>query len=186
MSRQKKALVCGAGGFIGGHLVNRLKEEGYWVRAVDLKENEFGNMNADECAPGELRDVHFVEQVVTSALDVVYQLAADMGGAGFVFTGDNDSDIMHNSALCNLHVLEEVKEKKIPKVFYSSSACIYSEYNQMDPDNPKCSEESAYPAAPDSAYGWEKIICERLYHTYQSNIVLQVKIECIYVTFAIL
>lgn len=176
MSRQKKALVCGAGGFIGGHLVNRLKEEGYWVRAVDLKENEFGNMNADEFVQGDLRDVHFVEQVVTSDLDEVYQLAADMGGAGFVFTGDNDSDIMHNSALCNLHVLEEVKEKKIPKVFYSSSACIYPEYNQMDPDNPKCSEESAYPAAPDSEYGWEKLFSERLYLTYQRNHGIQVKI----------
>ena len=176
MSRQKKALVCGAGGFIGGHLVNRLKEEGYWVRAVDLKENEFGNMNADEFVQGDLRDVHFVEQVVTSDLDEVYQLAADMGGAGFVFTGDNDSDIMHNSALCNLHVLEEVKDKKIPKVFYSSSACIYPEYNQMDPDNPKCSEESAYPAAPDSEYGWEKLFSERLYLTYQRNHGIQVKI----------
>lgn len=176
MSRQKKALVCGAGGFIGGHLVNRLKEEGYWVRAVDLKENEFGNMNVDEFVQGDLRDVHFVEQVVTSDLDEVYQLAADMGGAGFVFTGDNDSDIMHNSALCNLHVLEEVKEKKIPKVFYSSSACIYPEYNQMDPDNPKCSEESAYPAAPDSEYGWEKLFSERLYLTYQRNHGIQVKI----------
>lgn len=176
MSRQKKALVCGAGGFIGGHLVNRLKEEGYWVRAVDLKENEFGNMNADEFVQGDLRDVRFVEQVVTSDLDEVYQLAADMGGAGFVFTGDNDSDIMHNSALCNLHVLEEVKEKKIPKVFYSSSACIYPEYNQMDPDNPKCSEESAYPAAPDSEYGWEKLFSERLYLTYQRNHGIQVKI----------
>src|SRR5690625_1731375 len=140
MSRQKKALVCGAGGFIGCHLVKRLKEEGSSVRAVDLKENEFGNMNADEFVQGDLRDVRFVEQVVTSDLDEVYQLAADMGGAGFVFTGDNDSDIMHNSALCNLHVLEEVKEKKIPKVFYSSSACIYPEYNQMDRSEEHTSE----------------------------------------------
>src|SRR5690625_1144108 len=176
MSRQKKALVCGAGGFIGGHLVNRLKEEGYWVRAVDLKENEFGNMNADEFVQGDLRDVRFVEQVVTSDLDEVYQLAADMGGAGFVFTGDNDCDIMHNSALCILHVLEEVKEKKIPKLFYSSSACIYPEYNQMDPDNPKGTEESAYPAAPDSEYGREKLFSERLYLTYQRNHGIQVKI----------
>lgn len=173
---QKKALVCGAGGFIGGHLVNRLKEEGYWVRGVDLKENEFGNENADEFIKGDLRNADFVKQVITSDLDEVYQLAADMGGAGFVFTGDNDSDIMHNSALCNLHVLEEVKKKNISKIFYSSSACIYPEYNQMDPDNPKCSEESAYPAAPDSEYGWEKLFSERLYLTYQRNHGIQTKI----------
>lgn len=176
MRTQKKALVCGAGGFIGGHLVNRLKDEGYRVRGVDLKENEYGNMNADEFIRGDLRDADFVKQVVTSDLDEVYQLAADMGGAGFVFTGDNDSDIMHNSALCNIHVLEEVKNKKIPKIFYSSSACIYPEYNQMDPDNPKCSEESAYPAAPDSEYGWEKLFSERLYLTYQRNHGIETKI----------
>lgn len=176
MSNQKKALVCGAGGFIGGHLVNRLKEEGYWVRGVDLKENEFGNMNSDEFLKGDLRDAEFVEKVVTPDLDEVYQLAADMGGAGFVFTGNNDSDIMHNSALCNLHVLEEVKKKSISKVFYSSSACIYPEYNQMDPDNPECSEDSAYPAAPDSEYGWEKLFSERLYLTYQRNHSIQTKV----------
>lgn len=169
MTNSKKALVCGAGGFIGGHLVNRLKEEGYWVRGVDLKENEFGNMNADEFILGDLRDVEVVRQVVTSDLDEIYQLAADMGGAGFVFTGDNDSDIMHNSALCNLHVIEEAKTKDVPKIFYSSSACIYPEYNQMDPDNPECSEESAYPAEPDSEYGWEKLFSERLYLTYRRN-----------------
>lgn len=169
MAKQKRALVCGAGGFIGGHLVNRLKDEGYWVRGVDLKENEFGNMNADEFVIGDLRDADVVSQVVTPDLDEVYQLAADMGGAGFVFTGDNDSDIMHNSALCNLHVIEEVKNKGIGKTFYSSSACIYPERNQLDPDNPKCSEESAYPAEPDSEYGWEKLFSERLYQTYRRN-----------------
>jgi len=173
---KKKALVCGAGGFIGGHLVNRLKVEGYQVRGVDLKENEFGNMNADEFILGDLRDTEVVEEVVTNDLDEVYQLAADMGGAGFVFTGDNDSDIMHNSALCNLHILEEAKNKGIPKIFYSSSACIYPEYNQMDPDNPKCSEESAYPAEPDSEYGWEKLFSERLYLTYMRNHGIDVKV----------
>lgn len=172
----KKALVCGAGGFIGGHLVNRLKKEGYWVRGVDLKENEFGNRNANEFILGDLRDINVVKKVVSDDLDEVYQLAADMGGAGFVFTGDNDSDIMHNSVLCNLNVLEEVKEKGIAKIFYSSSACMYPEYNQMDPDNPKCSEDSAYPAAPDSEYGWEKLFSERLYLTYHRNHGIDVKV----------
>jgi len=176
MGKQKKALVCGAGGFIGGHLVNRLKEEGYWVRGVDLKENEFGNMNADEFIIGDLRDADVVEKVVTSDLDEVYQLAADMGGAGFVFTGDNDSDIMHNSALCNLHVIEEIKKNGIEKSFYSSSACIYPERNQLDPDNPMCSEDSAYPADPDSEYGWEKLFSERLYLTYRRNHNIDAKI----------
>ncbi|WP_306012710.1 MULTISPECIES: NAD-dependent epimerase/dehydratase family protein [unclassified Allomuricauda] len=172
----KKALVCGSGGFIGGHLVNRLKQEGYWVRGVDLKDNEYGNNNADEFIIGDLRDINVVKKVVTEDLDEVYQLAADMGGAGFVFTGDNDSDIMHNSALCNLNVLEEVKNKEIKKIFYSSSACMYPEYNQMDPDNPKCSEDSAYPAAPDSEYGWEKLFSERLYLTYHRNHGIEVRI----------
>ncbi|MEX0929821.1 MAG: NAD-dependent epimerase/dehydratase family protein [Balneolales bacterium] len=173
---KKKALVCGAGGFIGGYLVNRLKKEGYWVRGVDLKENEYGNRNADEFIIGDLRDPLLVAAVVSDDLDEVYQLAADMGGAGFVFTGDNDSDIMHNSALCNLNVLEEAKNKGIAKIFYSSSACIYPEYNQMDPANPKCSEESAYPAAPDSEYGWEKLFSERIYLTYQRNHGMDVKV----------
>ncbi|WP_425390059.1 NAD-dependent epimerase/dehydratase family protein [Ekhidna sp.] len=172
----KKALVCGAGGFIGGHLVKRLKEEGYWVRGVDLKENEYGNIASDEFIIGDLRDMKTVAEVVTSDLDEVYQLAADMGGAGFVFTGDNDSDIMHNSALCNLNVLDEVKTKGIKKIFYSSSACMYPEYNQMDPDNPKCSEDSAYPAAPDSEYGWEKLFSERLYLTYNRNHGIEVRV----------
>lgn len=172
----KKALVCGAGGFIGGHLVNKLKEEGYWVRGIDLKENEYGNGNSDEFIVGDLRDIKTVNSVVTEDLDEVYQLAADMGGAGFVFTGDNDSDIMHNSALCNLNVLEEVKKKGVKKIFYSSSACMYPEYNQMDPDNPKCNEDSAYPAAPDSEYGWEKLFSERLYLTYHRNHGIDVRV----------
>jgi nucleoside-diphosphate-sugar epimerase len=167
--KERKALVCGAGGFIGGHLVNRLKSEGYWVRGVDLKENEYGNGNADEFITGDLRDPKLTEEVVSDDLDEIYQLAADMGGAGFVFTGENDAAIMHNSALINLNVLEEAKRKKIKKIFYSSSACMYPEYNQLDPDNPKCSEDSAYPAAPDSEYGWEKLFSERIYLTYQRN-----------------
>jgi GDP-D-mannose 3',5'-epimerase len=173
---QKKALVCGAGGFIGGHLVNRLKQEGYWVRGVDLKENEYGNGNADEFIIGDLRDPAIVTDVITADLDEIYQLAADMGGAGFVFTGENDAAIMHNSALINLNVLEEVKKKAIKKIFYSSSACMYPEYNQLDPDNPKCSEDSAYPAAPDSEYGWEKLFSERLYLTYHRNHGIEVRV----------
>ena len=172
----KKALVCGAGGFIGGHLVKRLKEEGYWVRGIDLKENEYGNTDSDDFVVGDLRNPLVCKEVITSDLDEIYQLAADMGGAGFVFTGDNDSDIMHNSALCNLNVLEEAKLKGVKKIFYSSSACMYPEYNQMDPDNPKCSEDSAYPAAPDSEYGWEKLFSERLYLTYQRNHNIDVKV----------
>lgn len=165
----KKALVCGAGGFIGGHLVNRLKSEGYWVRGVDIKENEYGNNNADEFILGDLRNPAVAAEVVTEDLDEIYQLAADMGGAGFVFTGTNDAAIMHNSVLCNLNILDAAKNKGVKRIFYSSSACMYPEYNQMDPDNPKCSEDSAYPAAPDSEYGWEKLFSERLYLTYQKN-----------------
>jgi len=173
---QKKALVCGAGGFIGGHLVNRLKDEGYWVRGVDLKENEYENGDADEFIIGDLRDVKLVEEVITSDLNEIYQLAADMGGAGFVFTGENDAAIMHNSALINLNVLEEAKKKGVKKTFYSSSACMYPEYNQLDPDNPKCSEDSAYPAAPDSEYGWEKLFSERLFFAYHRNYGLEVRV----------
>lgn len=172
----KKALVCGAGGFIGGHLVNRLKQEGYWVRGVDIKANEFGNNSSDEFICGDLRLPGVVHDVVTADLDEIYQLAADMGGAGFVFTGEHDADIMHNSCMVNLNMLEAAKNKAIPKIFYSSSACIYPEYNQLDPDNPKCSEDSAYPAAPDSEYGWEKLFSERLYLTYQRNFGIQVRV----------
>lgn len=173
---KKKALVCGAGGFIGGHLVSRLKKEGYWVRSTDLKENEYGNNGADEMILGDLRNPEMAAAVVTSDLDEIYQLAADMGGAGFVFTGEHDAAIMHNSATINLNVLEEAKNKKIPKIFYSSSACMYPEYNQLDPDNPTCSEDSAYPAAPDSEYGWEKLFSERLFLSYQRNHGIQVRI----------
>lgn len=172
---KKKALVCGAGGFIGGHLVNRLKSEGYWVRAVDLKENEYDNDAADEFIIGDLRDPVFTNKVV-NGVDEVYQLAADMGGAGYIFTGYHDADVMHNSAMCNLNVLEAMRQNGIKKVFYSSSACMYPEHNQLDPHNPKCSEDSAYPAAPDSEYGWEKLFSERLYFAYNRNYGFEAKV----------
>lgn len=172
----KKALVCGAGGFIGGHLVKQLKSDGYWVKGIDLKNNEYGNDSADEFVVGDLRNPKVVANVITENLDEVYQLAADMGGAGFVFTGDNDAQIMHNSALINLNVLEEVRLKGVSKIFYSSSACVYPEYNQMDPNNPTCVESTAYPADPDSEYGWEKLFSERLYLSYAKNYGLQVRI----------
>lgn len=165
----KKALVCGAGGFIGGHLVNRLKAEGYWVRGVDLKENEFGNRNADDFVLGDLRDQELCRSLFDRPFDEVYQLAADMGGAGYIFTGLNDANVMHNSATINLNIVDLCQKHGVGKVFYSSSACIYPEYNQLDPDNPKCSEDSVYPAAPDSEYGWEKLFSERLYFSYQRN-----------------
>lgn len=173
---QKTAIVCGAGGFIGGHLVNRLKEEGYWVRGVDLKENEFGNMNADDFVLGDLRDSKVCASLFDRRIDEVYQLAADMGGAGYIFTGEHDADVMHNSALINLNIAKLCVEHKVGKVFYSSSACIYPAYNQQDPDNPKCAEDSAYPAMPDSEYGWEKLFSERLYLAFMRNYGLNVRI----------
>lgn len=172
----KTALVCGAGGFIGGHLVKRLKEEGFWVRGVDLKRPEFGETAADDFVVGDLRDVHVCEAVVDRVFDEVYQLAADMGGAGFVFTGDHDAEIMHNSATINLNMLETVKNRGVGKIFYSSSACMYPEYNQLDPSKPVTAEESAYPAAPDSEYGWEKLFSERLYFAYHRNYGIDVRV----------
>lgn len=172
----KRALVCGAGGFIGGHLVNRLKSEGYWVRGVDLKYNDYGNGDSDEFVIGDLTDPVICRQVAVGGFDEVYQLAADMGGAGYIFTGENDAAVMHNSALCNLNMLHAAQQAGVKKIFYSSSACMYPEYNQLDPNNPKCSEESAYPAAPDSEYGWEKLFSERLYLTYQRNLGITVKV----------
>lgn len=162
----KTALVCGAGGFIGGHLVRRLKREGFWVRGVDLKFNEYAETEADDFVMGDLRDQHVVRHVIDRRFDEIYQLAADMGGAGFIFTGENDADIMHNSAMINLNVLDAAFKRNCAHVFYSSSACMYPAYNQEDPDNPNCAEDSAYPAAPDSEYGWEKLFSERLYLTY--------------------
>lgn len=172
----KKVLVCGAGGFIGSHLVKRLRGEGCWVRGVDLKFPEFGETEADDFIIGDLRDQYLCRSIADMRFDEVYQLAADMGGAGFVFTGENDADIMHNSAMINLNILDVCHKRNTKRIFYSSSACIYPEYNQLDPENPKCTEESAYPAAPDSEYGWEKLFSERLYLAYQRNHGMQVRI----------
>ena len=200
MSNYKKtALVLGAGGFIGNYMVKRLRSEGYWVRGVDLKYPEFSLSEANEFIRGDLRDLNFVERVIQfkgylgnfynfviskyiDTFDEIYQFAADMGGAGFVFTGENDADIMHNSVTINLNVLEsqrqlnEFKEINKTKIFYSGSACMYPEYNQIDPDNPNCSEESAYPAAPDSEYGWEKLFSERLFFAYHRNYGIDIRV----------
>jgi nucleoside-diphosphate-sugar epimerase len=182
----KTALVLGAGGFIGSHLVKRLKEEGYWVRGVDLKAPSFSHSLADEFFKDDLRDPNIVSQVFWSPdqthkngpnpFDEVYQLAADMGGAGYIFTGEHDAEIMHNSALININVAKMASDNKVGKLFYSSSACMYPERNQMNPSNPNCSEDSAYPAQPDSEYGWEKLFSERLYLAYQRNKGLDVRI----------
>ena len=171
-----KALVCGAGGFIGSHLARRLRAEGYWVRGVDLKHPEFSETAAHDFVLGDLRDPLLCRSVTDERFDEVYQLAADMGGAGYIFTGEHDADVMHNSAMINLNMLDACRRSAIPKIFYSSSACIYPEYNQMDPENPKCSEDSAYPAQPDSEYGWEKLFSERLYLSYQRNYGIEVRI----------
>ena len=165
----KRILINGAGGFIGGHMVKRLKDEGHWVRAVDLKRHEYTIPSpADEFIVGDLRDQQVASDVV-KGIDEIYQFAADMGGAGYIFTGEHDADVMHNSATVNLNTLHFGVKAGVRKFFYSSSACIYPEYNQMDPLNPKCSEDSAYPAAPDSEYGWEKLFSERLYLAYMRN-----------------
>ncbi|MEM6905892.1 MAG: NAD-dependent epimerase/dehydratase family protein [Pseudomonadota bacterium] len=166
---QRTALVCGAGGFIGGHLVKRLKAEGFWVRGVDLKHPEHAETEADDFVIGDLREQSVVRQVIDRPFDEVYQLAADMGGAGYLFTGENDANVMHNSATINLNMLETCYQRGIRRVFYSSSACMYPEHNQEDPDNPNCAEASAYPANPDSEYGWEKLFSERLYLAYNRN-----------------
>jgi len=170
------ALVCGAGGFIGSHMVNRLKAEGFWVRGVDLKYPEYSPTKAHDFAIGDLRDPYFCRSVVDRQFDEVYQFAADMGGAGYVFTGENDADIMHNSALININMLEACQKRNTRRIFYSSSACIYPEYNQLDPDNPNTEENSAYPAQPDSEYGWEKLFSERLYLAFNKNHGIQVRI----------
>ena len=198
----KNALVLGAGGFIGNHLVNRLKKEGYWVRGVDLKYPEFSNTLADEFVVGNTGDLRSsdncsrairfdgkmgnfyksVPEQYKDPFDEIYQLAADMGGAGFIFTGDNDADIMHNSAAINLNILNAVKQYNEykglnkTKIFYSSSACMYPEHNQLDPENPNCEESSAYPADPDSEYGWEKLFSERLYLAYNRNYNIPVRV----------
>lgn len=171
----KRILVCGAGGFIGGHLVRRFKKAGAWVRGVDLKHSEFSKSPADDFVIGDLRDSRVAEGIV-EGVDEIYQLAADMGGAGYIFTGDHDAAVMHNSASINLNVLEAARLAGVKKLFYSSSACIYPEHNQRDPDNPKCAEDSAYPAAPDSEYGWEKLFSERLYLSYMRNYGMEVHV----------
>ena len=187
---KKTALVLGGGGFIGGHLAKRLKNEGFWVRVVDIKEeHEFWDHDeiCHEYISGDLRDPKIVSLVMFSpiqsseddkekAFDEVYQLAADMGGAGYIFTGDNDANVMHNSALINLNVVFEAAKKSVKRVFYSSSACMYPEHNQLDPDNPNCEESSAYPAKPDSEYGWEKLFSERLFLAFNRNYGLDVRV----------
>jgi GDP-D-mannose 3',5'-epimerase len=175
----KTALVLGGGGFIGGHLAKRLKEEGFWVRIVDIKnKHEYWNHEdiCHEYVCGDLRDPKLVASVIDEGIDELYQLAADMGGAGYIFTGENDANVMHNSALINLNVAHEAVKKSVKRVFYSSSACMYPEHNQLDPNNPNCEESSAYPANPDSEYGWEKLFSERLYLAFQRNYGLEVRI----------
>ena len=172
----KQIIVFGAGGFIGSHLVKRLKKEGHWVRGVDLKYPEYSETVADDFVIGDLRNPIFCQQVIDRKFDEVYQMAAQMGGAGYVFTGDNDADIMYSSALINLNVLDTCYKRNIKHIFFSSSACIYPEYNQTDPDNPKCSEDSAYPANPDSMYGLEKLFSEQIYLAYNRNYGMEVRI----------
>ena len=172
----KRALVCGAGGFIGSHMVKRLRAEGYWVRGVDLKDPEFSPSAANDFVVADLRLRESWEKVLDEGMDEVYQFAADMGGAGYIFTGANDAHVMHNSAMINLHMADLGTQRKAKKIFYSSSACMYPAYNQEDPDNPKCAEETAYPAAPDSEYGWEKLFSERLYFAFNRNFGLNVRV----------
>ncbi len=176
MPNHKYALVCGAGGFIGGHLVKRLKKEGFWVRGIDLKQHDYSKLPADDFIIGDLRDPVICKNILDKPFDQVYQLAADMGGAGYIFTGEHDADVMHNSASINLNMSYYSQKAGVKKIFYSSSACMYPAYNQEDPDNPKLSEDSAYPAAPDSEYGWEKLFSERLYLSFQRNYGLNVRI----------
>jgi nucleoside-diphosphate-sugar epimerase len=171
----KRVLVNGAGGFIASHLVKRLKSEGYWVRGADIKRPEYSATAADEFVVGDLRDPNVVASVVNGVEDV-YQLAADMGGAGYIFTGEHDAAVMHNSVLINLNTLQLGTEAGVKRFFYSSSACIYPEHNQMDPLNPVCTESSAYPAGPDSEYGWEKLFSERLYLSYMRNYGVTVRV----------
>ena len=172
----KKILVCGAGGFIGSHLVEKLKQDGHYVIGADLKYPLYKETTADKFYKLDLRSQKNVSELIDSDIDEIYQLAADMGGAGYIFTGEHDADIMHNSAIINLNVLDEMRKKGVKKVFYSSSACMYPEHNQLDPDNPLLSEESAYPANPDSEYGWEKLFSERLYLSYAKNYGFDVRI----------
>ncbi len=172
----KTALVCGAGGFIGSHMVKRLKDEGFRVRGVDQKLPKYSETAADDFRCGDLRDYHFAESVIDQQFDEIYQFAADMGGAGFIFVGDNDADLMHNSCQINLNVLEACRTSGNRKILYSSSACVYPEFNQKDPDSPTTEESTVYPAQPDSEYGWEKLFGERLYLAYHRNYNIDVRI----------
>ena len=183
MGSQKKALVCGAGGFIGSHLVKRLKNEGYWVKGVDIKHPEFGQTVADEFIIDDLRDQAVCRDILSIPYDEVYQLAADLGGAGFIFTGEHDADIMHNSAIINLNVLHYGQKTGIKKIFYSSSACVYPAHNQTDAKHLTTEESSAYPAAPDSEYGWEKLFSERLFFSFHRNYGLDVRVARFHNTF---
>lgn len=176
MKDMKTALVCGGGGFIGSHLVRRLKKEGFWVRGVDLKRPEFSQSAADDFVVGDLRELAVWDKILDRPFDEVYQLAADMGGAGYIFTGDHDAYIMHNSALINLNLMTLALERKVKKVFYSSSACIYPKHTQESEESPNCAEHAAYPANPDSEYGWEKLFSERMYLAFNRNHGLDVKI----------
>lgn len=172
----KKILVCGAGGFIGSHLVEKLKEQGNYVIGVDLHYPIYSSTKADVFYLMDLREQENVRKLITRGIDEIYQLAADMGGAGYIFTGEHDADIMYNSCQINLNILDEMHKKGVKKVFYSSSACMYPSYNQEDPANPLMAEDSAYPANPDSEYGWEKLFSERLYMTYAKNYGFDVRI----------
>lgn len=172
----KTALVLGAGGFIGSHMVRQLKSEGFWVRGVDLKYPEFSPTQADDFVIADLREKSEVQRVINQKFDEIYQFAADMGGAGYIFTGEHDADVMHNSASINLNVLDAMVRRNCKRVFYSSSACMYPEHNQTDASAPVTREDSAYPAAPDSEYGWEKLFSERLYMAYARNYGLDVRI----------
>lgn len=172
----KRALVCGAGGFIASHLVKRLKHEGYWVRGVDIKRPEFSSSAADSFILGDLREASTWREILDIDFDEGYQLAADMGGAGYLFTGENDANVMHNSAMINLHMADFGATAGIKRVFYSSSACVYPESNQMDPQNPNCEESTAYPAQPDSDYGWEKLFSERIFLAFARNRSMDVRI----------
>lgn len=170
-----RILVCGGGGFIGGHLIKRLKQQHQWVRSVDIVYQQFNDSVPDEKLTGDLRDPAFCA-LVTKGIDVIYQLAADMGGAGYIFDGVNDATIMHNSLLCNANILFAAKNNSVPKIFFASSACIYPFFNQEDPENPNCEESSAYPALPDSEYGWEKLFSERLYFAFKKNFGIDCKV----------
>lgn len=172
----KTALVLGAGGFIGHHMVRKLKSEGFWVRGVDTKYPEHCEVEADDFLIGDLTDFSLCERVIDQKFDEIYQFAADMGGAAYIFTGENDATIMQNSASINLNVLKACQNRNSKNIFYSSSACMYPEHNQLDPDNPNCEEASAYPANPDSEYGWEKLFSERLYLSYARNFDFRVRI----------